>query len=126
MHAMTTTTSDRAGKGGALHHLSEKFYEGGQFMPPQDALASSKIKAKIKFASLHYNAVSVRLVDGWFSIVLAVVVRFIPSEYEPRTITRAHILAKFKKQSEAQEVANCIPPFGNGEHPSEYANRLSA
>lgn len=39
------TTPAQAPKGGELHHLSDKFYLGGQFMPDQDVLAGAKRKA---------------------------------------------------------------------------------
>lgn len=104
--------SDRAGKGGALHQLSDKFYEGGQFMPAPDVLAGAKRKAAQKASGFNYNAVSVQGIAGKFAVVLAIVVRFVPSEYEPKTVTRSKCIASFSNEEEAKQIAAAIPQFG--------------
>lgn len=96
--------------GGELHNLSDKFYLGGQFMPPQDKLAGVKRKAKAKAEGFRYNAVEV--------IGLAVyvhrVILDIPSEYTPRTLTRLQLVAKAKTQEDAAEIAGALPEYGRG------------
>jgi hypothetical protein len=66
---MNESQIDQAPKGGALHHLSDRYYKGGQFMPAPDALAKTKSKA-IKAAAKHswFSNPSYRQFNGKFSV----------------------------------------------------------
>jgi hypothetical protein len=56
MHKQATESQSmntlQANKGGELHHLSDKFYKGGQFMPEPDKLAGTKRKAREAAATI--------------------------------------------------------------------------
>jgi hypothetical protein len=94
--------------GGHFHPVAERFYEGGQFMPEPDSLGGSKRKAAKKAASYHYNAVTV----GGCTVFVSECVRFVPSEYEPRWITRNRAVFTAANEADAQAVAASLPPFG--------------
>ena len=62
---------NQAPAGGQLHNLSDKFYEGGQFMPDQDQMAGAKraaIKA-VNRVSFFSNPRISGVVNGKFCIV---------------------------------------------------------
>lgn len=107
-----SNTTLQAPKGGELHNLSDKFYLGGQFMPPQDKLVGAKRKANEKAGAFRYNAVEVIGVE----IYVHQVIRDVPSIYEPVTITRLKKVAKGKTPEEAAEIAASLPQYG---HPIE-------
>ena len=101
-------TQLQAPVGGHFHAISERFYEGGQFIPEPDSLGGSKRKAAAKAASFHYNAVTV----GGCTVFVAECVRFIPSEYEPRWITRNRAVFTAKSPEDALAVAASLPSHG--------------
>ena len=98
----------QAPAGGHFHQLSEKFYDGGQFMPEPDCLAGSKRKAAKKAERYHYNGVKA----SGCTVFVSQCVRFVPSEYEPRWITRQRAVFTGKNEAEANLVAASIPQFG--------------
>lgn len=67
-----TFSMDRAGSGGALHALSDRFYKGGQFMPPPDSLGSRK--AKKSFKSSRSSSLQMwlrhcdKVTNGWLAL----------------------------------------------------------
>jgi len=107
----TMNLPDRAGRGGAFHALSGNVYEGGQFMPEPDKLGKARRSAAKKAGELSYNSVEVIETQGRFLVVAQVRVRFVPSAYEPRWITRPVTVAAFQSEADASAVASSIPAF---------------
>ena len=97
--------------GGHFHPVSEKFYEGGQFIPEPDSLGGSKRKAAKKAARYHYNSVTV----SGCTVFVSEFVRFFPSEYDPRWITRNRAVFTAKSEADARAVADSLPPFGTAQ-----------
>jgi len=90
-----------------MHQLSEKFYDGGQFMPEPDVLAGAKRKALNKAKQYHYN--EVRVIGA--TVFVSQCVTFLNSEYEPRWITRPRAVFTGKNDAEARVIAASIPQF---------------
>lgn len=77
-------------------------------MPEPDSLGGAKRKAAQKAARYHYNAVTV----GGCTVFVSECVRFIPSEHEPRWITRSRAVHTAKTEADAKAVADSLPQFG--------------